>query len=256
MWIFEKAYFQVFSSVSLTSRIAQDNNTGLVIQVLDASRKFSVLRLERTFAALSIPEVVARARLQDKTVEETEAFVNSLISSGELKGTLLQSADPSKPTILRFTSATSDAFSEAEIRDELAAQKQRLNKLLGHIQASDHKLELGREYIDNLRRDRKRKIAAGKNGSGAATAATAGVGNGADYVFEEDMMGDVKWFEFLPAFAFRLEYISLAVRKRVILRALKKKVRNGDHRRKGVFGILGEREKAIFIRRTNFWSSR
>lgn len=159
-----------------------------MLQVLDAFRKFSVLRLERTFAALSIPEVVHRASLEDKTVEETETFVASLIASGELKGTLLQANDPSQPTTLRFTTSTSDTCSETEIRDDLAAQKQRLTKLLGHIQANDHKLELGREYVENLRRDRKRKAAAGKEG---APAATVGIGNG-EYDLDEDMMGDLQ----------------------------------------------------------------
>lgn len=162
-----------------------------MLQVLDAFREFSVLRLERTFAALSIPEVVNRASLEDKTVEETEAFVASLIASGELKGTLLQNNDPSKPTILRFATSTSDSCSETQIREDLTAQKQRLTKLLDHIQASDHKLELSREYVENLRRDRKRKTAAGKEGA-TAPATTTGGGNGGEFDFEEDMMADLQ----------------------------------------------------------------
>lgn len=176
---------------SLTLSCDQDANTGLVLQLLDASRKYSVLRLERTFAALSIPEVIHSASLGDKTAEETEALVASLIASGELKGSLLQSNDPSKPTILRFATSASDSTSETQIREDLAAQKQRLTKLLDHIQTSDHKLELSREYIENLRRDHKRKVAAAKDG---ATAAAPGIGggNGGEYEFEEYMMADLQ----------------------------------------------------------------
>jgi COP9 signalosome complex subunit 3 len=162
-----------------------------VLQVLDAFRKFSVLRLERTFAALSIPEVALRASLEDKSIEEVEPFVASLIASGELKGTLLQSSDHSQPTILRFTTSPSDSFSETQIKDDLAAQKQRLTKLLALIQASDHKLELGREYVENLRRDRKRKIATGKEGA-LSTAPGIGVGGNGEFEFDEDMMADLQ----------------------------------------------------------------
>ncbi|KAK2762787.1 hypothetical protein FQN54_000961 [Arachnomyces sp. PD_36] len=167
-----------------------DNNTGLVLQVLGAFRKFSVLKLERTFTALSIPDVIARAELNDKTVEETEAFVASLIASGELKGTLLQPDDPSQPKILRFSTPTSDTSSETQIRDDLEAQKQRLTKLLSHIQASDNKLELGREYVEHMRRDKKRKMTAGKEG--AVASATVGIGGGGEFDFDEDMMGDLQ----------------------------------------------------------------
>jgi hypothetical protein len=55
--------------------------------VLDAFRRFSILKLENTYLALSIPEIGERTSPDPADHAETEAYVVSLMSSGYLNAT-------------------------------------------------------------------------------------------------------------------------------------------------------------------------
>lgn len=153
--------------------------------MLAAFRRFSILKLERTFAALSIPDIAHRIFLGQVNSEEAEIFVASLISTGRLKASLVQSPDASSPTILRFTSSAlnSGLPTEVRIRDDLIAQKSRLEILMENVQGTNIKLELGREYIDTLRK--RRKDSGGRDGISAENTNN-------EFDIDEDMMGDLQ----------------------------------------------------------------
>jgi len=161
-----------------------DNNTGLVLQVLAAFRRFSILKLERTFAALSIPDIANRISLGHVNTKETEVFVASLISTGRLKASLVQSPNGSSPTMLRFTSSAPNSGlpTEARIREDFVAQKSRLETLMENVQGTDIKLELGREFIDSLRK--RRKDGGGRDGIPVENP-------NSEFDIDEDMMGDL-----------------------------------------------------------------
>ncbi len=74
----------------------------LVLQVLDAFRRFLILRLEQTYAAVPISIVARLTSPQPDNHAETEAYVNSLISSGQLNATLEVSTVPGMGSMIRF----------------------------------------------------------------------------------------------------------------------------------------------------------
>ncbi|KMP08521.1 hypothetical protein CIRG_08202 [Coccidioides immitis RMSCC 2394] len=165
----------------------RDNNTGLVFQLLDSFCRFSVLKLERSFAALSLPDV-ARLSLSDGDGWPMELFVAELLATKRLDARLFQKSHPSTPTILRFGynyHATRGA-NEAGLWDCLMEQKHRMDVLLRCVHGTDVKLELGREYIEGLRTSKWRK-----NGGDNEGGILMGENHSA-VEFEEDIMADLR----------------------------------------------------------------
>ncbi|OJD17945.1 hypothetical protein AJ78_01976 [Emergomyces pasteurianus Ep9510] len=157
-----------------------DNNMGLVSQVLIAYQRFSIVKLETTFAALSIPDI---ASYLGPDTQISDVLVADLITTGQLRACLMHASDSSKPTVLRFTSSTSSLGhqTESKFNVDLATQKERLESLLRHLSGTDLKLELGREYIESLRKSSRRSDVHGKDGR-----SMAGISNGD---VDEDVMG-------------------------------------------------------------------
>ncbi|KKZ67104.1 hypothetical protein EMCG_07214 [[Emmonsia] crescens] len=158
-----------------------DNNMGLVSQVLVAYQRFSIVKLEKTFAALSIPDI---ASYLGPDTQVTDVFVAGLITAGQLRGCLTHASDVSTPTVLRFTSSTSSLGHQSELKfsADLATQRNRLETLLRNVNGTDIKLELGREYIESLRKIPRRSDVDGRDGR-----PTAGISNSE---IDEDVMGD------------------------------------------------------------------
>ena len=158
--------------------------------MLDASRRFSILKLENTYLALSIPEVAQRTSPNPADHAETEAYVVSLISAGYVNATLSQPEDPSTPSILRFSGNSSihPRFqSEATQYAELIEQTAKTVKLAEHVRSTDKKLCLTKEYIDWAKKARKTK----EVGAGGAADGNQMDMTGDDYGLDEDMMGDM-----------------------------------------------------------------
>lgn len=158
--------------------------------MLDALRRFSIQKLENTYLAVSIPEVGARTSPDPTDYAETEAYVVSLISAGHLNATLLQSGDPSEPSILRFSgTSTTDqgSLSEATQYVELVKQIQKTMELADHFRATDQRLCLSKEYIEWAKKAKKTKEAAG----GVAADGNPMDMTGDDYGVDEDMMADL-----------------------------------------------------------------
>lgn len=167
----------------------QDCNTGLLVQVLDALRRLSIQKLENTYLAVSIPEVGARTSPNPTDHAETETYVVSLISAGHLNATISQSGDPAKPSILRFAGiSTPDQRSQSEATHyaELVKQTQRILKLAEHVQTTDRRLCLSKEYIEWAKKAKKAKEAGGGAADGNPMDMT-----GDDYGMDEDMMADL-----------------------------------------------------------------
>lgn len=156
--------------------------------MLVAFRRYSVLRLGSTFAALTIADVAHRTSPDPPDVEDTEMFVASLIMSRTLDATLLHSNYGKGPTMLRFSAAASstDASLEASIRNQLIQERRRLMLLMDNVEESDRKLELSKEHVDHLRRSQKRKDNTAKDGGPNV------VRDGNDFDIDEDMMGDLQ----------------------------------------------------------------
>ena len=162
---------------------AQDLNSGLVLLLTDAFRKFAVLRLGRTFTALSIAEVAKRTSPNPSDLNETASYIASLIANGDLDAdlTISSGSDPSNLPILRFLPSRKSLKSEAQVQQELAVQTAELKNILKHISDNDHRFEISKEYIEMLKKLKKQRDQAKSGGPNDA---------GFEDV-DEDMMEDM-----------------------------------------------------------------
>lgn len=159
-----------------------DCNFGLILQVYDAFRKFLVLGLANTYAALPLTEVARRTSPEPSDLVEAASYITTLIVSGELKATLTQPQDLALPATLRFSCLSLVPLVESELHRELQLHKAELEIILKHLQDSDHRLEISKEYIDKLRSMKKQKEQEAKaEGSGGKRVAE----------FEEEIMADL-----------------------------------------------------------------
>ncbi|CRG84672.1 COP9 signalosome complex subunit 3 [Talaromyces islandicus] len=168
-----------------------DKNTGLVQQVLLAFRKQSVLRLSSTFAAVTTTDVSKRALSGTMDTDATERYILSLAIQKQLSASLSHLPGESKPSMLRFSTAgnTQSTELEADLEGRLLLQQQKLNLLVQNIRTSDRKLELGKEYLEYLRRGQKHNDSMSKEGNQSGR--TKGQDIDPDLDFDEDMMGDM-----------------------------------------------------------------
>ena len=164
---------------------AQDCNAGLVLQLFDAFRKYAVIRLGKTFVALSIAEVARRTSADPSDIDETAAYVTSLISQGELNAELtLPSGGGDPMPVLRFLPSAASTKTEAQLQQDLGAQALELRNILKHVSDNDHRLEISKEYIGFLQKLKNQKEQAAKVGA-------AGVSEAQFEDIDEDMMGDI-----------------------------------------------------------------
>jgi len=158
----------------------EDGNYGLMVEVFQAFRKFAVSHLGKTFAALPMAEVARRTSPDGQDLAETTAYLQRLIATGDLSAIITTAANGDQT--LRFSSLSKSAKSEAQVETALAARTQALQILLKHVQDTEHRMEVTKEYIDYLKKLRKLKDDDKKNGdSGPGRSATV------DDV-DEDMM--------------------------------------------------------------------
>jgi COP9 signalosome complex subunit 3 len=159
-----------------------------VLQVLTALRWHSVLKLGATFSAVTMAGISRRACLAARELFEIELFVLSLVVSGKLNATVLNARYASSSTMLRFSVVLSstDAVMEESIRQQLLVERQKLQAFSSNVQGSDKRLELGKEYIDHLRKSQPRNDSTSKDVSAMVQ------GGERDLDFDEDMMSDLR----------------------------------------------------------------
>jgi COP9 signalosome complex subunit 3 len=153
--------------------------------LFDAFRKYAVIRLGKTFVALSITEVARRTSADPLDVNGTAAYISALISQGELNAELTVPSNGSDPVpVLRFLPSTSATKTEAQLQHDLASQASELRNILKHISDNDHRLEITKEYVGFLQKLKRTKEQTAKGGAPGAS----------ETPFEdidEDMMGDM-----------------------------------------------------------------
>ena len=159
-----------------------DCNFGLIVQVYDAFRKFSVLRLASIYAALPLTEVARRTSPDPSDLVETASYIATLIASGDLKAILTQSQNPAVPATLRFSISPSVLQTETDLHRDLQIHKIELESVLKHLQDSDHRLEISKEYIEKLRLMKKHKEQQAKDGGSSGQALDE---------LDEDVMADL-----------------------------------------------------------------
>ena len=148
------------------------------------------MRLAKTFAALSIPEVARRTSPHPNNPTETEHYLSLLITGGHLNATITQSSDATEPPVLRFAASAHSgplARSEAQQYSDLKNQTARTMKLISHIKEADRKLELSASYLDWARKAKKSEEARENRRNSNGELHTVGDSFGVD----EDMLADM-----------------------------------------------------------------
>lgn len=174
-----------FTEPTLTS--FQDCNGGLVRQVIEAFRQFSVVRLEKVYAALTVADITRRTSPNPNDYAETGSYLINLISSGKLNATITEPSEDPATWIIRFSDGTSGplARSEEQQYEALVKQTRKIKVLMDHIREYDRKLSLSKEYINDAKRRKKEKADHGENGNPFGT-------SGLDtFDQDEDMMADL-----------------------------------------------------------------
>lgn len=143
----------------------QDSNAGLVSQVIDAYRKFSILELEKTYCALTVAEIARCTSPDPYDYAETGRYVVHLISSRQLNATISEPSQDPATWIIRFFDSTSGplARSEEQQYEALSKQTRKVKALTDHIKEIDRKLSLSKDLIADAKRKKKEKNEQGGN---------------------------------------------------------------------------------------------
>lgn len=177
-----------FSSVLLTE-CDQDFNHGLVLQVINAFRQFSVLQLGKTFAALTVADIARRTSPDPNDYAGTGDYVIHLISIGILSATISQPSNDPATWILRFSDSTSGPLSHTEEQQHQHLEKQtlKIKSLMEHVREADRKLSLKKDYIAEAKKAKKAR----QNGLEGGGEENAYMAHTDIYEHDEDMMADL-----------------------------------------------------------------
>ncbi|ETN42611.1 uncharacterized protein HMPREF1541_01768 [Cyphellophora europaea CBS 101466] len=159
----------------------EDCNMGLVMEVLQAHRKYSVLRMAKLFASVNVSHVEAQLP-PDQNGTPIQVYLQNLISTGELRATITPSQDGSDQ-ILRFLPEATSTRSEAATEQQLNSRSQLLHALIKHVGDAEYCMEISKEHIDTLKKLKKNRDDDNKKGPGSKPSATLDE-------MDEDMMAD------------------------------------------------------------------
>jgi len=135
-----------------------DRNTGLMLHILAAYQKNQIRNLADVYIKISIPEIqnltTSAETGQKQSNIVVEGLVQDMITTGQLSATL---SHPSNgPPVLNF-SATGPNVSEADMKRELLASRDRIQFLTNEIKQTDRILTQDKEYIKWAQKEKKTK---------------------------------------------------------------------------------------------------
>lgn len=139
----------------------QDGNMGLVAELLNSQMKTYVSRLSRTFSAIPVSNI---ANNVGAGADDIAQYLNTLIKEGHLNARLEDTGNSSVGVVLRFFLDPTQgplAKTEKQQQQALFEQTLRTNILAEQVKNADYRLNLSKEYVDNLRRTSKRQAQGG-----------------------------------------------------------------------------------------------
>lgn len=146
------------------------------------------MKLQKAHVALHIRDVAHRTSPKPADYVETLRYVASLILSGQLNATLVESPEDPAAAILRFPTASQpgpQTRTEEQLLEDLRAQTSRIANLTDHVREIDRRLGLSKEYIDSVKKMHKNKDVGGHPDFHSALPIND------DYIIDEDMMADL-----------------------------------------------------------------
>jgi COP9 signalosome complex subunit 3 len=139
-----------------------DANAGLVMEVYAAHRKFSLLRMSKTFASVYVSQIEAYVPTPHGH-PPTSVYLENLVAAGELRAELL---DVPGGRVLRFKRDALADRPEAEVEEALNERARKLHEFVKSIGDVNHRLEVTREYVDMLKKLKKNRDEDLKKGNG------------------------------------------------------------------------------------------
>ncbi|KAJ5170651.1 uncharacterized protein N7500_003434 [Penicillium coprophilum] len=161
-----------------------DNNVGLVSQVVGAFFSQTVIKLGKTFAALTVADLSKQVFPSPVCAEVTGSAVSSLIMSRALNATLVQTKDHAGSSMLRFSSIHSlpRLSRELDLQSQLGQEMRLMETLVINLGETNNNLALSDEYVDSLNK--------GQAWSGSSEVNPISVEEGG-LDMDEDLMGDM-----------------------------------------------------------------
>ncbi|CAI7660520.1 unnamed protein product [Penicillium discolor] len=161
-----------------------DNNLGLVYQVVGAFFSQTVIKLGKTFAALTMADLSKQVFPSPVCAEVTGSAVSSLIMSSALNATLVETKDHAETSMLRFSSIHSlpQLSRELDLQSQLKQEMKLMETLVINLGETNNNLGLSDEYIDSLHK--------GQVWSGSSEVNPI-IGGEAGLEMDEDLMGDM-----------------------------------------------------------------
>lgn len=151
-------------------------------QVVSSFRRFTVLKLGKTYGRMKISDVLRLTSPTFADVTETASYVKGLITSGGLKGSLTETGSDAGACILTFIDEAEEETSEVYQLSHITDLKDSIEALNLRIHEADQKLGLTKEYLEW-----SKKVASQKEGSGTGV----DEGTGDFMTMDEDMMVDI-----------------------------------------------------------------
>jgi COP9 signalosome complex subunit 3 len=156
---------------------------GLVSQVVNIFFGQAITKLGKTFAALTVADLAKQVFPLPVSGEVAESVIVSLVLSGALDATLLQTRDHAVSSMLRFsaTSSFSRLSHELNIQSQLQRERLLMEALVGNLSESNQNLGLSDECVDSVHK--------GQAWSGSEVNPILGEEVGLE--MDEDLMGDI-----------------------------------------------------------------
>ena len=154
-------------------------NVGLIRQVLQAFRRFSVLKLGKTYLSLTIIDIAKHTSPDPSNYAEAVHYLRWLIATGQLNAALAERGSGPQDWVLKFGEEFPSKSEASQLR-ELKATETRMHELSARIHESDQKAGLTKEYLDWCRKAE----AKGKDETPSFQDLME------DYVHDEDVMVD------------------------------------------------------------------
>lgn len=121
-------------------------------QVVDAFFTQTVIKLGKTFAALTVADLAKQVFPSPVSEKVAEAAVSSLIMSRALAATLVHTRDPADPSMLRFSAIHSlpQLAHEIDLQSQLRQERRLMGTLVDCLGETNTNLGLSDDYVDSL----------------------------------------------------------------------------------------------------------
>lgn len=160
------SHFDGMAAVSLKKEVEdhaqqwrEDQNLGLVRQVLAAHQKWQIMDLRNVYSKVSIADI-RRNTFSAETGDilpsdhDVEMLIQGMIESGMLKG-IIEKPD-GKPIYLKYLSEAEE-LSETEYKGEIASALQRMTELESIYRTTNARLSTNAYWVKHVIREQKRE---------------------------------------------------------------------------------------------------